>query len=59
MPQHGFSAFQLIGNQLGGNKLSLPKVILRNKTNQLSGWRLNKTQYDFVTGLYEVDHEKK
>ncbi len=59
MPQHGFSAFQLIGNQPGGNKLSLPKVILRNKTNQLSGWRLNKAQYDFVTGLYEVDHEKK
>ena len=61
MAQHGCNTFQLIGARpIGKNDIS-PVVILRNKTNQLSGWRLNKTQYDFVTSLYvyEVDLERK
>jgi len=59
MSKPGLHAFHVITARPIENKTIFPVVILRNKTNALSGWRLNKTQRDFIISLYEVAPEKK
>jgi len=59
MSKPGLHAFHVICARPLENKYIFPVVILRNKTNQLSGWRLNKTQRDFILSLYEIEQEKK
>lgn len=59
MSKPGLYAFHAICARPLENKYIFPVVILINKTNQLSGWRLNKTQRDFILSLYEIDQEKK
>lgn len=59
MSKSGLQAFHVICARPDENKTIYPLVILRNKSNQLSGWRLSKTQRDFIMSLYEIDQEKK
>jgi hypothetical protein len=59
MSKAGLQAFHVNCAWPIENESIFPVVILRNKTNQLSGWRLNKTQRDFIISLYEVEQEKK
>jgi len=59
MSKTGLQTFHVFCARPIENKTRFPVVILRNKTNQLSGWRLNETQRDFILSLYEIAPEKK
>lgn len=59
MSKKGFVTLHLICARPIENKDISPVVLLRNKPDPFSGWRLNKAQRDFIISLYEVDQEKK
>ncbi|SFJ94640.1 hypothetical protein SAMN05518863_103417 [Candidatus Pantoea symbiotica] len=59
MSKPGLHAFHVICARPIEKIKLFPVVIFRNKSNQLSGWRLNKTQRDFILSLYEIEQEKK
>lgn len=59
MPKKGFVAFHLICARPLVNKDIFPVLLLKNKPDPFSGWRINKAQRDFIISLHEIDQEKK